>query len=141
MNARHSILSNCILTVAAIWLLAPSSRAAQADEAALPAHVRVQVVSLPDEKAKIIASLQEGLDQIGLDTKISDCALVLDYFDDSRAGRDSSYGADCAVRSTKGTEGLVMCDAWLVGKFTLTPGAMRREQLGQFIRNNCPPSS
>lgn len=141
MSARHSNLPGYILTVVAIWLLAPSSRAAQSDEAALPAHVRLQDVGLPDERAKIVSSLQESLDQIGFDAKISDCALMLDYFDDAGSGRDSSYGADCTVRSAKGSESLVLCDDWLVGKFTLAPGAMAREQLGRFIRNNCPPAS
>ena len=127
------------LAVAAILALAPSSVAAQADGAPLPASVRLDVVSLPDQKAKIIASLQEGLDQIGFEAKIDQCELIVTYVDDVGSGRDSSYGADCAVKSVKGTQSLVMCDDWLVGKFTLAPGMMRRDQLGRFIRNNCPP--
>lgn len=123
-----------------VLALAPGGRAAQSDEAALPARVRLQDVSLPAEKAKIVSSLQEDLVQIGMDAEISDCSLVLDYFDDSGSGRDSSFGADCDVGSAKGPRSLVMCDDWLVGKFTLAIGAMKREQLGRFIRNNCPPS-
>jgi hypothetical protein len=32
-----------------------------------------------------------------------------------------------------------MCDDWMVGKFTLAPAVATREQLGEFIMNNCPP--
>jgi hypothetical protein len=128
-----------LLALAAILAMAPGVRAAQPEEGPLPAGVRLQDVSLPDERAKIIASLQEGLDQIGFDARIGQCDLIVAYFDDLGAVRDSSYGADCAVRSAKGPLSLVMCDDWLVGEFTLAPGAMRRDQLGRFIRNNCPP--
>jgi hypothetical protein len=121
--------------------VASGARAAQSDDAALPAGVRLEVVSPPAEKARIIASLQEGLGQIGLDAKIGQCELILAYFDDRGSGRDSSYGADCAVTSAKGTQSLVMCDDWMVGKFTLAPGAMPRDRLGRFIRDNCPPGA
>ncbi|HEY1880170.1 MAG TPA: hypothetical protein VGG68_09580 [Caulobacteraceae bacterium] len=136
MSARNSVLPVFILAIVA---LAPGARAAQADDPALPAGVRLEVVSLPVEKTRIIASLQEGLGQIGLDAKIDQCELILDYFDDRGSGRDSSYGADCTVTSAKGPESLVMCDDWMVGKFTLAPGAMPRDRLGRFIRDNCPP--
>jgi hypothetical protein len=128
-----------VLTTVAMLALAPAARAVQTDEAGLPAGVRLQDVSLPDERAKIIASLQEGLDQIGFDAKVGQCELIVAYFDDLGSGRDSSYAADCVVRSAKGPLSLVMCDDWLVGEFTLAPGAMRRDQLGRFIRNNCAP--
>jgi hypothetical protein len=128
-----------ILTTAAMWALAPAAHAVQTDVAGLPASVRLQDVTLPDERAKIIASLQEGLDQIGFDAKVGQCELIVAYFDDVGAVRDSSYGADCVVKSVKGPLSLVMCDDWLVGEFTLAPGALRRAQLGRFIRNNCAP--
>lgn len=136
---RTSILPGGAVAISAILALAPGGHSAQADEAALPASVRLEVVSLPDQRAKIVASLQESLDQIGLAAKIDRCELIVAYFDDLGSGRDSSYGADCAVTSAKGSESLVMCDDWMVGKFTLAPGAMTRDELGRFIRNNCPP--
>jgi hypothetical protein len=133
------VLRIAALVVAVALAATSSGFAAQTDQSDLPANVKLRDVKLPAEKARILSSLQVSLTHIGLDAKVGECSLMIDYLQDLPSGKDSSFGAVCEVTSSRDTVNIAMCDDWMIGKFTLTPGSMNREQLGIFIESNCPP--
>jgi hypothetical protein len=107
------------------------------------ASVRIQYVTDQIERERIMRSFQSELSKYG-SAKIVSCDPIVEVSQietngDVLAGKDSSYGASCEVRSKGRDLSLSMCDFPMVGKFTVTgSGGIDLEWFSQFIRTNCP---
>lgn len=67
------------------------------------------------------------------------CHHAIYYYQDG-AGHDSSYGAICAVAKGGVRKDWMMCNDWMVGKFTVT-GQFEPtlDAVEKFVHDHCPP--
>jgi hypothetical protein len=157
------ILRYLICTISSI-LVGVTWSAAQTTSEAQSADAGVKEVTDEGLKKEIFRRFETSLGELGSPAHIDKCAFVLEYRD-SRNVRDFSVGALCRVDVGSAKRVLLMCDDWMIGRFTLkrdwsmevpSPGAYildnpslmsptayvnLRESIGSFIKYECPPGA
>jgi hypothetical protein len=117
---------------------------AQEPPSSIPPSSSTSVVDVTDPKHIhwIIDNFQQQLIQLGSDRKVTACDSLIQYYGPvtNTARRGYSFGAACVLSGKDRPIHVVMCDDFMVGKFTLgPPGAKDKERLIRFTRDNCPP--
>lgn len=146
LGELHGVTDGISVTARPISLLLGSALALAA--AAIIARagdgdLRVKILDVTSAETEthsdIVFALQNDLARIGFDAKIVECGPIIEYVEQMSSGHDSSFGAVCRVKSEHGVASLMMCDDWMVGKFTLAPRSGDRDGLDSFVAKNCPP--
>lgn len=97
----------------------------------LPPYKRVED---PAQRARVIASLQEDLEIIGIPRRIRSCEVLLDI---RHEGRNNVYGAICEIKGNPART-LLMCNDDGIGHFALA-GTFPHDAkaVERFARANC----
>lgn len=127
----------CAVAILTLVIFIPTRTIAQT---APPKTVRITEVTDQAYIGRIITSLQGDLRSVGSKVTITRCTHVIDFVEDMPFGHDSSFGAICLVNDGGTEKQWLMCDDWMVGKFTATDQfTPTTEEIGEFIYNHCPP--
>jgi hypothetical protein len=132
MSRRHYVF------VLMAFMMVCSARASA--QSALPDAVRLAEVTDQSGIERITTEFRRDLKSVGSKATITRCTHVVDFVQDMPSGHDSSFGAICAVNDGGMEKHWLMCDDWMIGKFTATDGFIpTTEGVGEFIYVHCPP--
>jgi uncharacterized protein len=83
------------------------------------------------------SAFERDLNRVGIPGKLSSCKIMLHLVDHTRGGRDTSYGAICALNARD----VMICDDMMVGRLTLKLYGFGEsaEVLADFTNANCSP--
>jgi hypothetical protein len=110
------------------------------DNSDLPADISITNITDKGERAGTIKEIEHELSEMGWNTKLESCNVMVDYVQQADAGKDTSYGVSCFVKGPNGDMALTVCGDRLVGSsFAMTPLPFNRHNIGAFIWHNCQP--
>jgi hypothetical protein len=110
------------------------------DNSDLPSDISITNITDKAEQTATIKEVERELYELGWNTKLESCNVMVDYVQPFDAGKDTSYGISCFVRGPNGDMALTVCSDRLVGSsFAMTPFHFTRQNIGAFIWHNCQP--
>jgi hypothetical protein len=143
-DAKVHIVLTLMLAIAAAALVASGLSSAYAQEAleANPSSATVVDITDPKQTHRITADFQRRLTELGSDRTVTSCDPLIQYYGPvtNTPRRASSFGAACVLSGKERPIHVVMCDDFMIGKFSLgPPGSANKERLIRFTKDNCPP--